>query len=154
MAGATPRHVLLAGRVQSSLSAVKQCIAFGSDLRVEVVPDSYYTYPDVTLACGKPVCSEDGLCLQSPKMIVEVSSPSTEGYDRGDKFAKAQRIASLRYYVIVAQDRMHVDLFTRGDAGLWIMSTHDEPGDVRIPELGWTLNLADLYREIDSLTEQ
>src|SRR5258707_11211141 len=105
MAGATRQHCRiganLVARVDEQLRSTP-CEAFGSDLRVRVLPTGLYTYPDVTVACGELEFEDRaGDTLLNPKAIFEVLSESTEAYDRGKKFDHYRHIPSLTEYVLV-----------------------------------------------------
>src|SRR5215218_8395755 len=99
------------------------CQVYGSDMRVRVSATGLYTYPDVSALCGAQQFSgahQDSLL--NPMVIFEVLSPSTELYDRTEKFDHYRRLESLTNYVLVAQDRVRVDHYTlRGDS--WILNT-------------------------------
>ncbi|MGV3719987.1 MAG: Uma2 family endonuclease [Actinomycetota bacterium] len=90
------------------------CAVKTSDLRISIPDAGLYTYPDVSVVCGEPEFSDEFLdTLLNPALLVEVLSPSSEAYDRGVKFAHYQRIASLKEYVLVAQDRVRVERYVR-----------------------------------------
>ena len=117
MTGASAAHNLVAGSVYAELRARfrgRPCRAFISDMRVQVGGGRRYTYPDVVAICGEPVFLDGALdTLQNPSLIVEVLSPTTEAYDRGEKFQHYRGIESLQEYVLVAQDRPLVERFVR-----------------------------------------
>jgi Uma2 family endonuclease len=96
------------------------CSASVNDMRVKVPRTEMYTYPDVVVVCGEPQLEDDHFdTLLNPAIIIEVLSPSTERYDRGDKWAHFRQLETLQTYVLVAQDEMRVETFTRrGDE--WI----------------------------------
>jgi Uma2 family endonuclease len=87
---------------------------------------------------------KDGYCVE-PIVIIEVLSPSTKRLDRVEKRRFYQKIASLRYYAIVHQDRMRLELLTRADG--WTERVFERPDDV-IPfdALGVAALLRDIYR--------
>ena len=113
MAGGTDAHNLIAGNVFGLLWAHvkgRPCKTFSSDMKVQVTPSGLYTYPEVSLVCGEPrFADEKRDLLLNPLVIVEVLSPSTEAYDRGEKFAQYRRLDSLTYYLLVSQDKMRVE---------------------------------------------
>ena len=77
-------------------------------------------------------------------------SPATEGYDRGRKFEHYRGIESLAEYLLVAQDRVHVDLYTRQQDGRWVLSEASRLEDtLELPSIGCHLALADLYEKVD-----
>jgi Uma2 family endonuclease len=120
-----------------------------SQMRVKVSATGDYTYPDVAVACGD-IEFEDGELdtLLTPTTLIEVLSPSTERYDRGSKFESYRQIASLREYIMVAQDRVLVEQYVRQGDG-WLLTTHDDPeGSVYLPSINCTLALKDVYRKV------
>jgi len=124
MAGASRAHSLIAinlGREVSGALRGQPCETYDSDMRVKVA-DTGYVYPDLTIACGEARFEDDHLdTLVDPTVIFEILSPSTEAFDRGEKFARYRRIGSLREYVLVSQDRARVERYARaGD--LWVLA--------------------------------
>jgi Uma2 family endonuclease len=86
--------------------------------------------------------------LLNPVVLIEVLSPSTEAYDRGEKFAHYRRLDSLREYVLVAQDQVRVERYVRqGDQ--WILSELSAQDDVlQIDAIGCSVRLSDVYRKV------
>lgn len=61
MSGGTMNHARLQGNVYVQLRAAlgsHGCEAFGSDLRIKISARNY-TYPDVSVVCGKPAADEN-----------------------------------------------------------------------------------------------
>jgi Uma2 family endonuclease len=149
MAGASTPHNRIATDVVSELNFQlkgRNCEVFGSDMRIKVSP-RMYTYADAVVVCGEPVIADlDNLV--NPTLIVEVLSPSTEGYDRGRKFAKYRNIESFREYLLIAQDRCHVDHYLLKD-GQWLLSdVHSLTDVIHLPSVNATLALAEVYRRV------
>ena len=121
MAGGTPEHAALAAAVIGLLFPQLRrgrCRPLDADLRVRVAETGLATYPDVTVVCGaRERDSVDGHAVTNPTLIVEVLSPSTESYDRGDKFEHYKCLPSLREYVLVSHRERRVEVWTRGDGG-------------------------------------
>jgi Uma2 family endonuclease len=109
------------------------------------------TYPDVTVVCGdRHFADEHADTLLNPTFIAEVLSPSSEGYDRGRKFEHYRNIESLAEYLLVAQDRIHVDVYTRQADGRWVLSEASRLEDtIEVRSIGCRLALADLYEKVD-----
>ena len=152
MAGGTPAH----GQLASSFTIVvgsqlrpKGCSFFSSDVRIAIGTTGLHTYPDVSIVCGTPEFSpDDKNALVNPIVVVEVLSPSTEAYDRGAKFAHYRTIPSLAHYVLIATDRMAVDVFTRSDDG-WLLTTASAPADiVRLTAARAEFSVGDLYADV------
>ncbi len=126
MAGASRQHVRIA--VNATIVLGNQlrgrgCDIFSSDMRVKVSPTGLYTYPDLAVVCGRPRFEDKELdTLLNPTLIVEILSKSTEAYDRGEKFAQYRTLETLTDYLLISQDRPHIERFTRQEGGLWLLS--------------------------------
>jgi Uma2 family endonuclease len=123
MAGASRPHNRinenLSGEVHAQLKG-GPCQSFSRDLRVLVDRTGLYTYPDLVIVCGEVETDpNDDDTITNPRVIVEVLSPSTEGYDRGAKFRNYQQVPSLTEYVLVAQDEAVCERFVRQTDGTW-----------------------------------
>ena len=149
MAGAGYFHNLLVLRIGSLLEALLSGKPFAvcvNDLRVRI-PDGPYYYPDAVVTPSPPQF-EDGEfdTLLNPLVVVEVTSPSTEAIDRGEKLDNYRRIPSLTDYLIVAQDRIRVDHYSRLSQTEWRLVSYDRPEDVvTLSTPAAPLPLADLY---------
>jgi Uma2 family endonuclease len=151
MAGGTPEHGGLAGAVLGILLrelAGKPCRPFPSDVRVRVQATGLGTYPDVSVVCGKlETDPEDANSIINPKVLVEVLSPSTEAYDRGQKFAHYKQISSLEHYVLVSSETKLIEWFTRDAAepGLWLHRAAATGESVELTALGCSLRVDEVY---------
>ncbi|MDB4940967.1 MAG: uncharacterized protein JWP97_501 [Labilithrix sp.] len=153
MAGGSPEHAGIAAAVVAQLSLAlrgEPCRTFTSDLRVRVLETGLGTYPDVTVVCGaleRDPADATGNTVTNPRVIVEVLSPSTEHYDRGEKLGHYQRIASLEEVVFVADDRREVELVRRQADGVWARSIVGAGAPASIESLGLSLNVDDIYAD-------
>jgi Uma2 family endonuclease len=152
MAGGTPEHSLIAGNMTRELGQQllgEPCRVYNSDLRVRV-NEELYTYPDVTVVCDEPeFAAEDRNTLLNPTLIVEVLSPDTEAWDRGGKFEQYRQRASLQEYVLIAQDRPHVERFSRQPNGQWILAeVNGLEAVMPLPAIGCELALAGVYHQV------
>ncbi len=123
MAGGSPRHNFLSGAMVVQLTTAlrgKRCHVLSSDMRIAATPTKRYFYADAVAACGG-VQLEPGTSdvLTNPQIVVEVLSPSTEAYDRGDKWEAYQRLPSLMDYLLVSQAAAHIEHFQREADGSW-----------------------------------
>src|SRR5271165_855773 len=123
------------------------CRTFNADLRIKIASAGLYTYADCSVVCGELQYSADQRdVILNPLLIVEVLCPSTEGYDRGKKFELYRTIESFREYLIVHQDRQHVEHYSRQEEGSWVLREYAGSGSsVAIACLGVRILLADLY---------
>ena len=155
MSGASEPHNLIMGNVFATLRGATRgrgCRAYAADMRVRMGANGEHSYPDVTALCGRPELEKRrGDTLLNPSLVVEVLSPSTEAYDRGDKFTQYARIPTLREYLLVAQDRVHVERYTPGASGApWECTVYDHlDAAVDVPSLGAVLPLRDVYADVD-----
>jgi Uma2 family endonuclease len=153
MAGAGRAHNLLVARLVSELDHQLRkgpCEVYPSDMRVRMDATGLYTYPDVVVVCGEPqFLTGKETTLLNPKLIAEVLSDSTEAYDRGRKFEHYQSLDSLDSYILVASDRMHVDLYTRTGGNQWTLQSAGRPEEtLELPSIGCRIALADLYEKV------
>ena len=112
-----------------------------------------YTYPDLTVVCGKPLLADERQdILLNPTVIFEVLSPSTEYYDRGVKFQHYRAIESLTDYILVAQDQVRIEQYTRGEANTWTLRDYQTASETLLIEsIGVSLPLAVSTNESSSL---
>src|SRR5204863_9107533 len=156
MSGASKEHVTIAvnltGELYTQLKG-KPCSVYTSDMRVKVSPTGMYTYPDVSVVCGEHHFDDAQLdTLTNPTVIIEVLSPSTERFDRGDKFTHYRTLQSLSDYVLVAQDKMLVEHFVRsGERGdQWIYIALSEPDQaLNLASIGCNVALRDIYDKVE-----
>lgn len=133
MAGASEAHNTITLNVAVALRNQLRggpCRAYASDMRVQVDARRSYVYPDVVVVCGERRFEDDQVdTLLNPTLVVEVLSPSTEAFDRGAKAEYYRQIPSVQEYVLIAQDRIHVEQYTRATSGAWTLrefASHSE----------------------------
>ena len=125
MAGASPDHeqiVVNAGAHLRELLRGRGCFVFSSNLKVKVPVYKPYRYPDLTAFCGQGIYETAGgmKLLTNPQMLIEVLSPSTEAFDRGDKFTYYKSIESFTEYILIAVNRPYVTQFIKQNEREWI----------------------------------
>jgi len=136
MTGATYNHNLIATNLAAELRTRlkgRPCTVLTNDMRVRMEAADACKYPDIIALCEEPLFYDERRdVLMNPTLLVEVLSPSTEAYDRGGKFAIYRTLSSLREYVLVAQDRVSIEVFTRQDGDRWLLTACDRPDDEAI----------------------
>ncbi|MGA8346959.1 MAG: Uma2 family endonuclease [Isosphaeraceae bacterium] len=152
MAGASREHNLTVANLLRDIGNQledRPCESYPSDMRVFIEATGLYTYPDVSVVCGEPRFQDREVdTLLNPTVIVEVLSPSTEAYDRGDKFRHYRRIDSLREFVLISQDRMMVERYTRRGND-WVLSDLTDPDQVlKLESIGCQIPLDRIYAKI------
>ena len=117
MSGASRAHNLITINVSAALHSRlrgSECETYANDMRVSTPTTTSYFYPDVVVVCEEPRFEDDVFdILLNPIILVEVLSPSTEVYDRREKFAHYRQLPSLQEYVLVAQDQVRVEHYRR-----------------------------------------
>ncbi len=151
MSGGTREHSLLGHNVGVELGTAlldRPCEVHGSDLKIKSASGKYH-YADAFVLCGSPVFEDEARdVVLNPKVIVEVLSPSTERYDRGDKFAAYREIASFMDYVLVSQAAVLVEHFHRQADGTWLYRTLGPGERLVLPSLGCEVSVDRLYLEV------
>lgn len=121
-----------------------------SDLKVRVLATGLATYPDVTVICG-PV-EEDPASrhvVLNPALIVEVTRPSTEEWDRGEKLEHYKQIPSLSACLLVSHRERKLELWHRAPDGSWVHRAADPGGSLAVSSIGCVVVVDDVYGDID-----
>lgn len=128
MAGGSPEHSLVIANVIREIGNQlkgKSCRVYDSNLRIRIPRKTLYIYPDISVICGAiefdPRDVNRGSIL-NPQVIVEVLSPSTEAYDRGEKFERYRSLDSMQEYVLVSQITPRIEIFLRHPDGAWLFN--------------------------------
>ena len=146
MAGVARRHNRIAMNIATPLFAVTRrsglCETFVAYMLLQAADDVFY-YPDVMIACG-PGNAADRV-IRNPRVLVEVTSPSTWIIDHREKLAAYRKIESVASYLIVEQSRRSVERHWRDDRGEWWSETIVGEGRVAIPVVDVELTLIEIY---------
>lgn len=152
MTGGTVNHNCIVTNVVEGLRAAlrgSSCRVFHSDgLLVE--RHTLFTYPDILVVCGPlPLLKGRTDILTDARLLLEVLSPSTEAYDRSDKFRMYRALPSLEEYVLISQDRPAVERHQRLPDGEWRwkewLSLEDS---LELASLKVSLQLSEIYRDL------
>ena len=150
MAGGSKAHNIISGNVFALLRSKLRdsgCQTFIADMKVRIATQASYYYPDVAITCAPDDLASDSPkdYIESPVLLVEVLSPTTEAIDRREKMLAYRHIASLREYVLIDQERRWVEVYRRNEAG-W-------SADIFAPDDEITLESADMQISMDDLYE-
>lgn len=153
VSGASLEHNLIVSNLSQQFGRQLRdtdCRAVTNDLRVALPTVDTYAYPDVVVYCGDPQLEDDHLdMLYNPIVVVETLSPATEDYDRGEKFARYRTLDALQEYLLVAQDRPHVEHYVREDETSWHFTETDGlDAEIECPSLDAALSLSEIYRDV------
>lgn len=150
MAGAEDRHVTVAGNVYIALRqhlSGSPCRTYMSDMRLHVAAANSYFYPDVLVTCSA-LDLASAMVKTEPKLIVEVLSPSTAAYDRGQKFSHYRSLASLEEYLLIDLDSRTTDCYRKGADGLWVLHPFARGEAVGLASVALELSAAQLFAEV------
>ena len=156
MAGAGERHVTVAGNVYVALRqhlAGSPCRTFITDMKLRVEAVDAFFYPDVMVTCSERDAG-DPLVKREPVLLVEVLSPATAAFDRGDKFAAYRSLDSLREVLLVDPDLRRCDLFRRQavDGGeAWVLHPSAPGEGVELVSVGLAVTADALWAEVPVL---
>jgi Uma2 family endonuclease len=155
MGGASAVHNLIVANVIGEMRQYfrrKPCQVYPGDLRVKLSPTGLYTYPDVVVVCGQPQFEQPGETLLNPTLLVEVLSESSEAYDRGKKSEQYRTLLSLTDYLLIAQDRVLVEHYSRQPEERWLLHAANRLEDtMAIASLGCELPLSEIYLNVANL---
>lgn len=152
MAGGTPEHGAMAMRVGASLVsqlAGRRCNVYSSDVRIRVSATGLDTYPDLSVVCGQEERDpRDRNALINPIVLVEVLSPSTAEYDRGDKLDHYKQIPSLREVALLHHECAQVEIWRRGDdSDRWTHHHFAASETADLTAIGCALVVDEIYRD-------
>ena len=156
MAGGTPEHSFLVTRVLLALGnalAGGPCTLFESNLRLYLAAARRALYPDASIICGKLSRAEqDHDAATNPRVIVQVLSPTTEAYDRGEKFELYQTLPSFQEYLLVASQRVRIEVVRRDVGGTWRHEYFGPGESVHLASVDIAVGVDDVYQGWAELT--
>ena len=122
-----------------------------SDLRLWIPQYNRGLYPDLMIIAGEPLFSDNRNDeILNPCVIIEVLSPSTSGYDRGDKFRYYRSIPQLNQYLLVSQEEILIESYSKTSENNWLLQEYTPArGIISLDSLGISLNLVDIYEGVD-----
>jgi len=153
MSGASDAHATVALNIASTLRTALRgtaCKPFMADMKVHVEAANCFFYPDILVTCDprdrRPEASH---VKQHPALIVEVLSPSTEAYDRGNKFAAYRLLPSLEEYVLVSIEERRIEVFRRDDTGHWVLYPFAAEEMLELVSVDLRCPLAELFEGVE-----
>ena len=153
MSGATARHNVIVNSLGRILypQLKGRWQYYTTDLRLLIPATGLYTYPDLMVICGEVEFSGDRQdIVTNPSFIAEILSKSTADYDRGGKFVHYRSIPGLADYMIVAQDSVRVEHYTRQPDGSWVLREYSSLGDiVRLASVDAEVSLSSVYEDVE-----
>ena len=150
MAGASLNHNKLQMNFITTVGSFlkgRSCNVFGSDLRIHVPVNGLFTYPDALIICGNPQLMDEQFdTVLNPSVIVEILSPATQRYDRGEKFMLYRSIPSLKEYILIDSESISIEHYKRNNNNTWLLQEWKERTDaLTIATIGLDLTVEELY---------
>ena len=150
MAGGKPRHFVISKNLMIGLGVRLKgnpCQPYSNDFRVHIPENTLFTYPDISIVCGDIVSSAvDEESYVHPVIIIEILSPSTKQYDRGEKFKLYRDIPTLKEYILIDSDSINIESFRINSHGNWELYEYRNLEDeLSLPAVRISLPLQDIY---------
>lgn len=150
MSGAKVPHNTISRNLLISLGQKlkgKSCNPFGSDQRIHIELNLLFTYPDISIICGEvKTLNDDNYNVLNPTVLIEVLSPSTKNYDRGEKFKLYRDIPTLKEYILVDSESIHVEVFRLNQNNHWELEEFNLLIDhVHVQAIEETLSISEMY---------
>lgn len=123
------------------------CQVFGAGLKLEIA-DNTILYPDLMVTCDRADLSA-ATAIHAPILVIEVLSPSTQSYDRSQKFALYRRLASLQEYILVDPETRRIDGFRRRADGRWVLHDMSQDEVMDCASVGCKVALADIFQGLE-----
>ncbi|MBW4649176.1 MAG: Uma2 family endonuclease [Kastovskya adunca ATA6-11-RM4] len=151
MVGAKKPHIVIASNLIILLGNHfndSPCLVLTSDIKVRLEEANCYYYPDVVVTCDERDTNSTEDFILYPSLIIEVLSPSTAAFDRGEKFADYQTLSSLREYVLINQSQMSVECFCLSESEGWVSKTYETGDKVYFDSIDFRCDIAAIYRKV------
>lgn len=136
----------LAWRLDQQLDG-SPCQVFAQSMKIQIAADTIL-YPDLFVTCDKADLATD-MIFRSPTLVIEVLSPSTQAYDRSQKFALYRRLDSLQEYILVDPETRRIDGFRRGTDGRWVLHDMSQDEVMDCASVGCKVALTDIFQGLE-----
>ncbi|MEG4168291.1 MULTISPECIES: Uma2 family endonuclease [unclassified Microcoleus] len=154
MAGGSTNHNQIAGNFYAELNFAfkkQDYRVFMSDVRLWIPKKRIYTYPDVMVVCGEPEYYNNRTdTITNSRVIIEVLSYSTKGYDRSKKFEGYRTIPTLEEYLLIDQNRRYIEHFSKTDDKRWSFAEYNESDEtIALASVSFEIAVADIYNKVN-----
>lgn len=155
MTGGTQAHNIITGNLFLLLGnhvRHRGCRAFMENIKVRIETADIYYYPDLVVSCDSRDRNSYEDFIRYPSLVVEVLSPTTAAFDRGDKFGDYRQIETLQEYVLISQERVSVECFRRNTEGRWELYTYTKGEEIYLASVDFRTDIAVLYEDVPELS--
>ena len=154
MTGAKKPHIIITSNLVRRLGNHlddTDCIILPLDIKVRLEEANCYYYPDVAVTCDERDTGSTEDFILYPSLVVEVLSPSTAAFDRGDKFADYQTASSLQEYVLITQSEIKVECFRVNAEGNWVSQTYRQGDELELMSIDFCCPIAQVYHKVPGI---
>ena len=154
MTGAKKPHIVISVNLASLLNNhlhESSCLVLSSDIKVRLEEANCYYYPDVAVTCDERDTSSTEDFILYPSLIIEVLSPSTASFDRGDKFVDYQTASSLQEYVLITQSEIKIECFRLNAEGNWVSQTYRQGDAVEFVSANFSCPISEIYQKVPGI---
>ncbi|MEG4498436.1 Uma2 family endonuclease [Microcoleus sp. F10-C6] len=154
MTGAKKPHIVISVNLASLLNnhlRESSCLVLSSDIKLRLEEANCYYYPDVAVTCDERDTSSTEDFILYPSLIIEVLSPSTASFDRGDKFADYQTSPSLQEYVLITQSEIKIECFRLNAEGNWVSQTYGQGDRVEFVSANFSCAISEIYEKVPGI---
>ena len=150
MSGAKVPHNVISRNLLIALGLKlkgKSCQPFGSDQRIHIEKNTLFTYPDISIICGEiKTLNDDNWNVLNPTVLIEILSPSTKNYDRGEKFMLYRDITTLKEYILVNSESIHIEVFRLNTSNHWELEEYRNISEMlQLPAVDVSVHLTEIY---------
>src|SRR5690348_13897943 len=158
MSGAKVPHVRITDNFLFQLKLKlkgKKCQPYGSDLRIHIPSNTLFTYPDISIFCGEIITlNNDEFNALNPTVLIEVLSLKTKNYDRGEKFKLYRDINTLKEYILIDSQSLHVEVFRLNENNHWELEEYNGANNyLEIKAINESILIAEIYRSEEHTSE-
>jgi len=157
MSGAKMPHNEISSNLMTSIGVRlrgKKCKPYSSDVRIHIESNSLFTYPDISIICGERLTlNNDDYNVLNPAVLIEILSKSTRNYDRGEKFKLYRDIPTLKEYVLVDSESIHIEVFRLNESNHWELEEYDlMEEELYLKAIDEKILIAEIYEGVDIAT--
>jgi len=150
MVGGSDAHETIAGNLFALIKNLvrgSSCRAYMNNMKVRIETADVYYYPDIMVTCDSRD-RNNGCFKQYPSLIIEVLSPSTEAFKRGNKFADYRQIETLQEYVLISQNKINIECFRRNSDGRWELFTYQPQETLQLESINFSCSVSEIYEDV------
>jgi Uma2 family endonuclease len=129
----------------------KNCKPYGSDARIHIESNTLFTYPDISIVCGEVLTlNNDNMNVLNLSVIIEILSLSTKNYDRGEKFRLYRDISTLKEYILVDSESIHIEAFRLNETQRWELEEYNLPEEqLYLKTINEYFSISEIYEGVN-----